>query len=404
MQTLNPTRKRTRAGMALMALAVSTAGVLTAVSPASAAAVHPDAVDSAVAAPATGRKIKVTWVAPSAGESVDNYVITFDNPGTAVTPDYTEVVAGNLLTYTWSAPESTTDISYDIEIFTKNAYPGFGGPTTPTDSPVLVPATTVPIDCSAPGAPVPPCPAPDTRDYRPFDNWNDLITQEYQDWLGRAPRMDEEIFWRQFITGGGDPFNNRQEFVTWLAEEAEQTDGPAYRLYTAYFSRNPDFGGLTYWSQKLRTDGSLLAISTFFVNSSEFKNTYGEYETYATEGPKTDAAEFVALIYQNVLDRTPDGSGFAFWTRQLQTERYSPAEVLIGFSESQEFKTRMAPRVATGMAFVHMLDRVPTEDEYVLAEFYGDLFPTSPDFFGYSGVTGLYETIIDSAAYKARVA
>ena len=79
-----------------------------------------------------------------------------------------------------------------------------------------------------------------------------------------------------------------------------------------------------------------------------------------------------------MLERTPDGSGYSFSTRQIPPGRYSPAEVMVGFSEATEFKNKMAPRVGTGMAFAHLLRRMPIESEYVLAEFYGELFPTTP--------------------------
>ena len=149
-----------------------------------------------------------------------------------------------------------------------------------------------------------------------------------------------------------------------IAEDAEQTDGPSFRLYTAYFGRNPDFGGWTFWSKKLRSGTKLLDVSNFFSTSSEFQRTYGDI----------DEAEFVALIYKNVLDRTPDGSGFSFWTRQLQSGRYSRAEVMIGFSESEEYKGRLGFRIATGIAYAHMLGRVPTDSEYFLAEIFGEGF------------------------------
>lgn len=208
-------------------------------------------------------------------------------------------------------------------------------------------------------------------------------------------------------------FDRREVFLAWLAEESEQTSGPAYRLYSGFFSRNPDFGGLAFWATGLRTGWNLLGVSEFFVGSNEFVTRYGEYETYAPEGPKTDAAEFVALIYANVLNRVPDGSGFSFWTRQLQTERQSPAEVMIGFTESHEFKARMHTRVTTGINYAHLLGRVPTEAEYVLHEFYWEAFwdnPTEPYqdwvFDPQLGVdvprpTG-YDILIDSAEYKAR--
>jgi len=173
-------------------------------------------------------------------------------------------------------------------------------------------------------------------------------------------------------------FARRVDFVRQLAENAEQLEGPAYRLYTAYFSRIPDAGGLCFWGDALRSGWSLLDVSEFFVTSQEFLDTYGEYETYGTE-EKTDAAEFVSLVYRNVLDREPDATGESFWVRQLQTERYSPAEMLIGFSESQEFKNRMSSKVGTGLMYLHELGRMPTQAEYVEGDLFWQFFQTNPD-------------------------
>lgn len=198
-------------------------------------------------------------------------------------------------------------------------------------------------------------------------------------------------------------FDRREEWAAWMAEEAIQTDGPAFRLYKAYFDRLPDYGGLSFWSTRLRTGGTLLGVSEFFLDSEEFKTKVGEYDTYGAEG-KTDAAEFVALIYRNVLDRNPDGSGFAFWTRQLQTERYTPAEVLIGFSESHEFEEKTHQRANAASHYAHLLGRVPTEKEYVLDEVYGHFFIHNPDelgFWAWGTVSG-YQRVIDLSEFAAR--
>lgn len=199
-------------------------------------------------------------------------------------------------------------------------------------------------------------------------------------------------------------FDRREVWAANMAEEAQQTDGPAYRLYTAYFSRTPDYNGLAFWSTKLRTGWNLLNVSEFFLDSAEFVEKYGEYETYAPEGPKTDAAEFVALVYQNVLNRTPDGAGFAFWTRQLQTERYTPAEVLIGFSEAHEFRNLMHDRTTAGSVYAHLLGRMPTPEEFVLDTLYGHYFVDNPTEFLYLGpgyVSG-YERVISLDEFKTR--
>ncbi len=204
-------------------------------------------------------------------------------------------------------------------------------------------------------------------------------------------------------------FARRLEFVKQLAEDAAQTDGPAYRLYTAYFSRIPDAKGLCFWTNALRGDWSLRDVSEFFVQSDEFVKTYGEYSTHGEEGA-IDAAEFVSLVYRNVLEREADGAGAAFWTRQLQTERATPAEMLIGFSESQEFTNRMSTKVGSGIAFIHLLGRMPTPAEYVWADLYpATYFNPTPDTWWtsvhvYNSL--LYEMIVDSwiapGEYNAR--
>ena len=207
-------------------------------------------------------------------------------------------------------------------------------------------------------------------------------------------------------------FDRREVWAAWMAEEAAQTDGPAIRLYTAYFgsktngfeARDPDYGGTAFWSNRLRSGGTLLGISEFFLDSDEFeKRLGGKYDTYGTED-SVDAAEFVALIYRNVLGRNPDGSGFSFWTRQLQTERYSPAEVLIGFSESHEFRDRVHARTNAASVYAHLLGRMPTATEYVLDSVYSHFFVDNPGEVnpGFTGVSG-YERLIDLNEFKTRI-
>ncbi|MCB0971214.1 MAG: DUF4214 domain-containing protein [Acidimicrobiales bacterium] len=50
---------------------------------------------------------------------------------------------------------------------------------------------------------------------------------------------------------------------------------PVTRLYWAYFKRRPDLGGLTYWVKRYESGVSLQRISLQFATSSEFRNTYG---------------------------------------------------------------------------------------------------------------------------------
>ena len=103
-----------------------------------------------------------------------------------------------------------------------------------------------------------------------------------------------------------------------------------YRLYTAYFGRDPDSAGWDYWSGTYSGAGANLAlISQSFVESEEFGNTYG----------KLNDAEFVSLVYRNVLGRLPDDAGRAHWVTALGNG-YARGSLMIAFSESPEYVTK----------------------------------------------------------------
>jgi len=67
------------------------------------------------------------------------------------------------------------------------------------------------------------------------------------------------------------------------------------RLYSAYFLRIPDYDGLMYWVNRKTQGTALEEISDAFATSPEFQTTYGSLSN----------AEFVTLVYQNVLGRDP---------------------------------------------------------------------------------------------------
>ena len=103
--------------------------------------------------------------------------------------------------------------------------------------------------------------------------------------------------------------------------------GQASRLYTAYFLRNPDVGGLRFWVGRLAGGQSLGGVSQFFSQSAEFEERYGDLGDSA----------FIDLVYTNVLGRSPDATGRAFWLTQLDSGAYDRGRIMSGFSESPEF-------------------------------------------------------------------
>lgn len=98
------------------------------------------------------------------------------------------------------------------------------------------------------------------------------------------------------------------------------------RLYEAAFDRNPDPEGLNFWVGRIEEGVNFNMISADFIGSPEFKVNFGEN--------LSDSA-FVEVIYENVLDRSPDASGRSYWLNRLDGE-LSRAELLARFSDSEE--------------------------------------------------------------------
>ncbi len=99
----------------------------------------------------------------------------------------------------------------------------------------------------------------------------------------------------------------------------------ATRLYTCCLGRDPEAGGLKYWSlalTNLEQTGSSAAKQ--FFDSTEFKNL------------GTSDEEYVTRLYKTFMDRDPEASGFKYWVGLLKsgTSRY---EVLKAFSQTPEF-------------------------------------------------------------------
>jgi hypothetical protein len=125
---------------------------------------------------------------------------------------------------------------------------------------------------------------------------------------------------------------------------------PTIRLYSAYLTRIPDAGGLNFWLGRRRAGWTLSRISSNFAGSSEFIRRYGSLTNRA----------FVENIYENVLQRPGDAAGISYWTGQLDRNRKSRGQVMINFSESNEYKNKQARNVAATAVYIHVLGKAPT--------------------------------------------
>jgi hypothetical protein len=130
---------------------------------------------------------------------------------------------------------------------------------------------------------------------------------------------------------------------TKIALDTDGVAGRGYRIYKAAFDRIPDTGGLGYWIAQMDKGMDVVEVAARFIDSSEFRSLYGQ---------NPSNAEFLAKVYSNVLDRTPDDAGLAWWVNEMKTNpAKSWQKVLADFSESTENQANVASLIANGITY-----------------------------------------------------
>ncbi|MBZ2208302.1 DUF4214 domain-containing protein [Massilia soli] len=126
-----------------------------------------------------------------------------------------------------------------------------------------------------------------------------------------------------------------------IALDISGNAGQAYRLYQAAFDRAPDHGGLGYWIAQMDRGMALTTVASNFVASDEFRTLYGASPTNA---------QFVDLLYDNILHRKGEQGGIDFWVNSLANGA-TRDQVLTGFSESAENQGALASVIGNGFLY-----------------------------------------------------
>jgi hypothetical protein len=186
--------------------------------------------------------------------------------------------------------------------------------------------------------------------YGNLDNTG-FVTLLYQNVLHRAPDAAGLTSWLNFLAAG----HSRAEVVTGFSESPEDIGAlaapvqaglwiedaaaaQAARLYDAVLGRLPDAAGLASWTHNLAGGMTLQQAANGFTGSAEFQANYGSL---------SDSA-FVNLLYQNVLHRPADQAGLSNWLSYLASG-HTRADVVLGFSESNEHIANLAPHIDNGV-------------------------------------------------------
>ena len=192
---------------------------------------------------------------------------------------------------------------------------------------------------------------PPSSDYNPPAEL--LVSQFYLEILHREPSNEEVNYWANKLNDGSMTSDEIADLFL-SSPEFDSSIAPIVRLYFAYFLRIPDYNGLIYWINNYKSGMPVDTISDAFATSPEFTYRYGSQSNDA----------FITLLYNNVLGREPDQNGFDYWSNQLSSGSLSRGQVMLGFSNSEEFKAKAANQVYITMVYASLLGRSPSQEEF----------------------------------------
>ncbi len=110
--------------------------------------------------------------------------------------------------------------------------------------------------------------------WSPFQTPQAAVSQDAADLLRRAATNGEMGTWSSRVVRDGMRLTDVATSLL-VSSEADQRVGSVIRLYLADFLRRPDSGGLQYWLQRRANGTTLTSISDYFASSSEFRLRYG---------------------------------------------------------------------------------------------------------------------------------
>lgn len=295
----------------------------------------------------------LTWTPPASngGSPITGYKIEVIDDGVSLQT----FAIGNVTTYV--VPDLFRGNVYTFRVTAVNAIGA--GPPSAASNPITLPPVA-------------------------FATWPAATSRQFVDLLGRTPTAAETTTWVNPLQAGQKTLGELPAALRTTTDHTGNVD-PVTRLYSAYLGRIPDKGGLTYWIGKKRRGTALSTISSNFAGSNEFKTKYGSLTNRA----------FVELVYQNVLGRPGEASGITYWTGKLDANTRTRGQVMVGFSESNEYKRKQAERVTVIVLYTFMLGRAPTPTELDAA-----VVALKAD----GTVAALAQQIIDSEAYATRIA
>lgn len=107
---------------------------------------------------------------------------------------------------------------------------------------------------------------------------------------------------------------------------------------------------MQHWVEAVQEGQSLAQVAEQFAASPEFADLYGSL----------DQAGFVSELYLNVKGRQADEPGSAWWVSQHEAGM-SRGEMLVRFTQSDEYVEQSREAVSVTLDYVGLLDRTPEQ-------------------------------------------
>jgi hypothetical protein len=216
----------------------------------------------------------------------------------------------------------------------------------------------------------------------PFPDAVSFVQQQYRDLLLRDGDPSGVDHWSRNVAHGTmTPAQLVDQFAQ--SSEMQRSVGNVTRSFLAYLGRVPDPSGLSYWVGKIRSGRSMSWVNSALAASPEFARR---------QASLTDS-QFIDALYHDLLNRTPDSGGKAYWLGKLAggTTR---ATVVGSFVAQPESIRATAPYVAVTIGTSGLLGRAPTPaevDQWVPAMRSG------------TPATDWYQSVLSSPAYADRI-
>ncbi len=159
--------------------------------------------------------------------------------------------------------------------------------------------------------------------------------------LRRDPSSVELNAWRNTLDNATDIADALDDFAIALCSQADDVRS-VLRLYQAVFDRMSDSGGLTFWTNIFRQVQEVNPELNYRNALIETIGSWLESDEYVARfGDNLSDSDFLSLLYLNILGRPSDQGGYDFWLSILQSGALTRQQLIVEFTESDEFKAQV---------------------------------------------------------------